>query len=145
MSTALVGPEISEMNPQQVREPLFGQENVSQTESNVTVYSSAGLQESQSLKLVYDITITCTLVIIILGMGCGVTPDLIKLHLKRPTGIAIGLLSQIIILPFLSFALAHSLGFQTIPAVGMLVMAVSPCGMMSSVFSYWVDGDVSLR
>lgn len=106
--------------------------------------STAELQESQSLRLAYDITITCTLVIIILGMGCGVTPDLIKIHLRRPTGVAIGLLSQIIILPFLSFALAHSLGFETIPAIGMLVMAVSPCGMMSSVFSYWVDGDVPL-
>ncbi|KAJ8307922.1 hypothetical protein KUTeg_014527 [Tegillarca granosa] len=86
------------------------------------------------LRITADIAIKVTLIIIMLGMGT----------LKKPTGIAIGMLSQFIVLPLVTFGFAHALQLPPLPALGMLVVSCCPGGSTSNVFSYWVDGDVPL-
>lgn len=116
--------------------------------SNVTTWGNMTQQISAKpsvLRLTADIVIKATLIIIMLGMGSTIEIKLLIQHLKRPTGIAIGMLSQFIILPLVTFGFAHALQLPPLPALGMLVVSCCPGGSTSNVFSYWVDGDVPLR
>ncbi|KAJ8303962.1 hypothetical protein KUTeg_017545 [Tegillarca granosa] len=96
------------------------------------------------LRITADIAIKVTLIIIMLGMGSTIEIKLLIQHLKKPTGIAIGMLSQFIVLPLVTFGFAHALQLPPLPALGMLVVSCCPGGSTSNVFSYWVDGDVPL-
>jgi hypothetical protein len=115
--------------------------NVSLSDFNITTAASG----PSTLKVVSDVVITTTLVIIMFGMGC--TIELWKLigHLRRPIGAAIGMLAQFIVLPLVTFGFAHALQLEPVAAIGMLVMGSCPGGSTSNIFSYWADGDVPLR
>ena len=124
--------------------------NLSTDVINTTNVSSSGFNITESggpstLKIVSDVVITTTLVIIMFGMGC--TIELWKLieHLRRPVGAAIGMLAQFIVLPLVTFGFAHALQLEPVAAIGMLVMGSCPGGSTSNMFSYWADGDVPLR
>ncbi|XP_069138615.1 ileal sodium/bile acid cotransporter-like [Argopecten irradians] len=99
---------------------------------------------SSALKIASDVVIKTTLIIIMAGMGSTIEIKPLLQHLRKPVGIAIGMLSQFIVLPAVTFGLAHALQLSTYPALGMLVMASCPGGSTSNVFSYWMDGDVPL-
>ena len=98
-----------------------------------------------ALKIASDVVIKAVLVIIMLGMGATIEIKPLLQHLKRPYGIAIGMLSQFIVLPAATFGLAHALQLSTFAALGMLVMGCCPGGSTSNMFSYWSGGDVALR
>ncbi|XP_053405064.1 ileal sodium/bile acid cotransporter-like [Mercenaria mercenaria] len=108
--------------------------------SNVT-FSAKG---ASTLKLVSDVVITTTLIVIMLGMGCTIEFWKLMEHLRRPIGAAIGMLAQFIILPLVTFGFAHALQLEPVAAIGMLVMGCCPGGSTSNMFSYWADGDVPL-
>ncbi|XP_033750416.1 ileal sodium/bile acid cotransporter-like [Pecten maximus] len=97
-----------------------------------------------ALKTASDVVIKSTLIIIMAGMGSTIEIKPLLQHIRKPVGIAIGMFSQFIVLPAVTFGLAHALQMSTYPALGMLVMASCPGGSTSNVFSYWMDGDVPL-
>ena len=66
-------------------------------------------------------------------------------HIKRPIGVLIGMLSQFILLPFAAFCLIIVLDFDPLHSAGMIVLACSPGGVTSNIFTYFCDGDLSLR
>ncbi|KAH7979424.1 hypothetical protein HPB49_009385 [Dermacentor silvarum] len=66
-------------------------------------------------------------------------------HLRRPFGVAVGMLCQFVMMPLLAFGLLTSMRLSGLYAIGMLIMACCPGGTVSNVFAYFVDGDVPLR
>lgn len=115
--------------------------SINETLINETISST-----SQSpLKIAADFSVKITLILVMLGMGNTVEIKILIGHLKRPIGIAIGMLSQFVVLPAVTFGLAHALQLPPIPALGMLVIGCCPGGTTTNVFSYWTDGDVALR
>jgi predicted Na+-dependent transporter len=104
-----------------------------------------GSSTSNALKIASDVSITGTLVIIMLGMGSTIEIHSLIKHLRRPIGIGIGMLSQFIVLPAVTFGLAHALQLPPLAAIGMLVVGCCPGGSTTNIFSYWTDGDVPLR
>ncbi|KAK3097863.1 hypothetical protein FSP39_013968 [Pinctada imbricata] len=103
-----------------------------------------GIKGPSTLKLAFDVVIKLALIIIMLGMGCTIELDSLLKHLRRPTGILIGMASQFLVLPLVTFGLAHALMLLDVAALGMMVVACCPGGSTSNIFSYWVDGDVAL-
>ncbi|XP_053405597.1 ileal sodium/bile acid cotransporter-like [Mercenaria mercenaria] len=101
-------------------------------------------KEPSSLQLVSDVVVTITLITVMTGMGCTIEFWKLVQHLRRPIGAAIGMLAQFIVLPLVTFGLAHAFQLEPVTAIGMLVMGCCPSGSMSNVYSYWVDGDVPL-
>ena len=97
------------------------------------------------LKLVFDVVIKVTLVTIMFGMGSATEIEPLWKHIKRPIGILIGMMSQFVVLPLVTFGLAHALMLPNAAALGMLVVGCCPSGSTSNVFTYWVGGDVPLR
>lgn len=110
--------------------------------SNHTMVPSA---TTVALKIASDITITGTLIVIMLGMGCTIEIECLVKHLRRPIGIGIGMLSQFVVLPAVTFGLAHALQLLPMAATGMLVIGCCPGGSTTNMFTYWTDGDVPLR
>ncbi|XP_045216889.2 ileal sodium/bile acid cotransporter-like [Mercenaria mercenaria] len=108
--------------------------------SNVT-FSGKG---PSTLKLVSDVVISTTLIMIMFGMGCTIEFWKLIQHFRRPIGAAIGMLAQFIVLPLVTFGCAHALQLEPMAAIGMLVMGCCPSGSMSNMYSYWADGDVPL-
>ncbi|KAK8783468.1 hypothetical protein V5799_010167, partial [Amblyomma americanum] len=65
-------------------------------------------------------------------------------HLRRPFGVAVGMLCQFVMMPLVAFGLLTSMRLSGLYAIGMLIMACCPGGTVSNVFAYFVDGDVPL-
>ncbi|XP_076101726.1 ileal sodium/bile acid cotransporter-like [Mytilus galloprovincialis] len=111
---------------------------------NNTLNNRTSHSSSSALKTASDISITASLVVIMLGMGCTIEIKSLMKHIRRPVGICIGMLSQFVVLPVVTFGLAHALQLPPLAAIGMLVVGCCPGGSTTNIFSYWTDGDVSL-
>lgn len=83
--------------------------------------------------------------IIMLGLGLTLTTQDFKRVLLFPKPILIGLVCQLVILPALTFAICFILQLQPEFAIGLVVLASSPGGVTSNVFSHLADGDVALN
>lgn len=82
--------------------------------------------------------------VIMLGMGASLTPRDFALALKRPYGLAIGVVSQYGIMPLLGFVLAISLPLPDNIKIGILIMACMPGGTTSNIFTYFSKGNLAL-
>lgn len=82
--------------------------------------------------------------IIMLGMGASLTPRDFYLALRRPYGLAIGVISQYGIMPLLGFLLALVLTVPETIAIGVLIMACMPGGTTSNIFTYFSKGNLAL-
>lgn len=90
-------------------------------------------------------------VIIMFGLGAGLTPKDFGLALRRPWGLVIGWVTQFVLMPFVVFVLIISvlLPFSTtegilLVALGALIMGSVPAGTTSNLFTYFSKGNVAL-
>jgi BASS family bile acid:Na+ symporter len=82
--------------------------------------------------------------VIMLGMGASLTPRDFVLALKRPYGLAVGVISQYGFMPLLGFCLALLLAVPDAIALGILLMACMPGGTTSNIFTYFSKGNLAL-
>jgi len=82
--------------------------------------------------------------VIMLGMGASLTPRDFYLALRRPYGLAIGVISQYGFMPFIGFLLITLLPLPSAIAIGVLVMACMPGGTTSNIFTYFSKGNLAL-
>lgn len=83
-------------------------------------------------------------IIVMFSMGCTMTLWEVWKHLKPPTGVIIGMISQFVLLPAGAFGLAHAMRIESTYALGVLLLGTCPGGSVSNVFTYWMNGDVTL-
>jgi BASS family bile acid:Na+ symporter len=81
---------------------------------------------------------------IMLGMGASLTPRDFLLALKRPQGLAVGVVSQYGIMPIVGTILIALLPLTEAIAVGVLIMACMPGGTTSNIFTYFSKGNLAL-
>jgi BASS family bile acid:Na+ symporter len=83
--------------------------------------------------------------VIMLGLGLSLTLADFKRVIVYPRAVAVGLASQMLILPAICLGLAH--GFDLAPplAVGLMLLAASPGGATANLFSHLAKGDVALN
>lgn len=82
--------------------------------------------------------------VIMLGMGASLTPRDFYLALKRPQGLAIGVIAQYGFMPFIGFVLITLLPLPQAIAVGVLIMSCMPGGTTSNIFTYFSKGNLAL-
>ena len=124
--------------------PDFNSTN-NETVCNETVEDCGRYNRNPQLQLAYDIIVPAILVIIMLSMGAGITLQEIRDRLKPPTAFLVGLLCVFILYPAISFGLAHALRMKPNHAIGMMIVASTPGGSTSNIFSLWSKGDLPLR
>uniref|UniRef100_H2YTN3 Ileal sodium/bile acid cotransporter n=1 Tax=Ciona savignyi TaxID=51511 RepID=H2YTN3_CIOSA len=86
----------------------------------------------------------CIMVEVMLGLGCAVDLEVLKVHIKRPIGVGVAGVCQFIIMPLIVFGLARALRLHKVAAVVMLVTASVPGGTLSNILAYLIDGDLAL-
>jgi BASS family bile acid:Na+ symporter len=84
------------------------------------------------------------MMVIMLGMGASLTFKDFAIALRKPAGVAIGLLCQYGIMPLLAFLLAKALALPPAYAVGLILMGCMPGGTTSNIFAYFSKGTLSL-
>ena len=82
--------------------------------------------------------------VIMLGMGASLTPRDFYLALRRPYGLAIGVISQYGFMPFIGFLMTLALGLPEPIAVGLLIVSCMPGGTTSNIFTYFSRGNLAL-
>jgi BASS family bile acid:Na+ symporter len=81
---------------------------------------------------------------IMLGMGASLTPRDFWLALKRPQGLAIGVVSQYGFMPLIGFTMAILLDLPEPIAIGLLIVSCMPGGTTSNIFTYFSKGNLAL-
>jgi predicted Na+-dependent transporter len=91
------------------------------------------------------------ILIIMFGLGAGLTPKDFGLALRRPWGLVIGWVTQFGIMPFVAYVLIVTVlfPFSTGPniawiALGALIMGSVPAGTTSNLFTYFSKGNLAL-
>ncbi|BCL35620.1 bile acid:sodium symporter family protein [Nostoc sp. MS1] len=91
-----------------------------------------------------NVILPLALAIIMLGMGLSLQLEDFKRVTKYPKAVAIGSVTQIIILPIIGFLIAKFVPMQPQIAVGLVILALCPGGPSSNMVTYLANGDVAL-
>ena len=91
------------------------------------------------------------ILIIMFGLGAGLTPKDFGMALRRPWGLVIGWVTQFGIMPFVAYVLIVTLLFPfsvgeniAFIALGALIMGSVPAGTTSNLFTYFSKGNLAL-
>lgn len=81
---------------------------------------------------------------IMLGMGSTLMLDSFKQPLAQPKPFLVGMLSQFGLLPLLGYLIVLSLDLSAVMGLGLLMIACTPGGSTSNLYTYYAKGDVAL-
>jgi bile acid:Na+ symporter, BASS family len=84
------------------------------------------------------------LALIMLGLGLSLKSDDFLRIFKYPKAVTIGLIGQLVILPVIALAIVKIIPMPPAIAVGLIVLALCPCGASSNMITYLAGGDVAL-
>jgi BASS family bile acid:Na+ symporter len=91
------------------------------------------------------------ILIIMFGLGAGLTPKDFSLALRRPWGLVVGWVAQFGIMPRTAYVLIVAVLIPFSPpegvlfiALGALIMGAVPAGTTSNLFTYFSKGNVAL-
>jgi len=83
--------------------------------------------------------------IIMLGLGLGLTTEDFTRVLKFPKAVIIGLVCQMLILPFVCFGIAVGMNLSPELAVGLMLLSAAPGGATANLYSHLSKGNVALN
>jgi bile acid:Na+ symporter, BASS family len=98
------------------------------------------MQESILTTLVLPIALAS----IMLGLGLSLKSDDFLRIFKYPKAVTIGLIGQLVILPVIALAIVKIIPMPPAIAVGLIILALCPCGASSNMITYLAGGDVAL-
>jgi bile acid:Na+ symporter, BASS family len=84
------------------------------------------------------------LAMIMLGLGLSLKSDDFFRIFKYPKAVTIGLIGQLVILPIIALAIVKVIPMPPAIAVGLIILALCPCGPSSNMITYLAGGDVAL-
>ncbi len=84
------------------------------------------------------------IVVIMFGMGAGLTLADFRAVFRRRRLVAIGFVSQFGFMPLLAFGLAHVLSLEPYLAIALILIGTLPGGSTSNMFTYFARGNVAL-
>ena len=87
------------------------------------------------------------LALLMFDLGLTLKPEDFKLIAQRPKPVIVGLVGQIILLPLIAWAIIHlpfANNLSPLFIIGIMLVACSPGGSSSNVFSMLAKGDVAL-
>ena len=84
------------------------------------------------------------LTVLMFDLGLTLKPQDFKLFMYRPMPIMAGLIGQIVMLPLIAWCICNAFNIPPLFAIGIMLIACSPGGSSSNVFSMLAGGDVAL-
>ena len=95
--------------------------------------------------LLTNLFLPLALGVIMLGLGLGLSIADFRRVATYPRAVLIGLTLQVLVLPWVAFALALGLDLPPELAVGLMLLAASPGGATANIYSHLARGDVALN
>ena len=83
------------------------------------------------------------LTLLMFELGLTLRIEDFKLFRQRPRPIIAGLIGQILFLPVLAFMLGYTFRLEPLFFIGIMLIACSPGGSSSNIFSMIAKGDVA--
>ncbi len=106
------------------------------------------MQELDNVQINFDSNglwvLNIALAIVMFGVALGITISDFKRLLKQPKLVLIGVLSQFVLLPLLTFALILLIKPQPSIALGMMMVAACPGGNISNFMTHLAKGNTAL-
>jgi BASS family bile acid:Na+ symporter len=93
---------------------------------------------------VLTVALPAALSIVMLGLGLSLTVDDFRRIRQHPGAIVLCLLLQLLVLPAAAYGVALIFGMATALAVGMMLLAATPSGATSTLFTHLARGDTAL-
>ncbi|MDH8701480.1 BASS family bile acid:Na+ symporter [Dysgonomonadaceae bacterium PH5-43] len=84
------------------------------------------------------------LAILMFQLGIELNVKDFSLFIKRPKPVIIGLIGQLFLLPLLAFVWAYVFKLEPLFFIGLILIACSPGGSSSNIFSLLAKGDIAL-
>ena len=84
------------------------------------------------------------LILLMFDLGLALRPADFRLLAERPKAVVAGLAGQILLLPLVAWAVAEGFALDPLLFLGVMLIACSPGGSSSNVFSMLAGGDVAL-
>jgi len=84
------------------------------------------------------------LAVIMFGLGLGLTVADFTRLLKIPRDFIVGFFGQVILLPIVAFILIQIISLPPELALGTMIIAAAPGGVMSNILTKFANGDVAL-
>ncbi len=93
---------------------------------------------------VLSLALPVTLFLMMFSMGTTLRGGDFTALLRHPAAVGVGLCSQLLLLPLLALLILGQMQLPTEIFVGFVILALSPGGTTSNLFSYLADGNVAL-
>ncbi len=84
------------------------------------------------------------LTLLMFDLGLALRPSDFRMLARRPLAVVAGLTGQIVLLPLIAWAVGTLFGVEPLFFLGIMLIACSPGGSSSNVFSMLAGGDVAL-
>ena len=94
--------------------------------------------------MIIDIFLPLSLVFIMFTLGLGLTFDDFAKVVRQPKAFGVGMLNQLILLPFVAFCIVLITGLDKEMAVGFMILASCPGGVTSNIITKLAKGDTAL-
>jgi len=91
-----------------------------------------------------NLVLNVVLGLIMFGLGLSLSPADFRHLFNQPKALAIGLFSQMALLPVIAFVIAKFAPVSPELQVGIMILSVCPGGITSNLVSYFVKGNVAL-
>lgn len=91
-----------------------------------------------------EILLAIMMLVIMFGMGAGLTFRDFRLALRTPKPVMVGFSSQYVIMPLLAYTLGKLLGLEPEHIIGLVLVGCMPGGTTSNIFAYFSKSLLSL-
>ncbi len=91
-----------------------------------------------------QIGLPVALMLIMAGVGLGLTPDDFRRVFREPRAFMLGAVCQMLLLPIIAFAVIALTGLEGELAIGLFILALCPGGTTSNLYSMLAKADLGL-
>lgn len=91
-----------------------------------------------------DVFLPIALAFIMFSMGLALVVEDFKRIVLQPKAFAVGLVTQMVLLPVVALALASVWPIEPVLAVGIMILAACPSGVTSNLLTHLAKGDTAL-
>ena len=96
------------------------------------------------MNFLVDVMLPLALAVIMIGLGLRLTIEDFRRVVREPVDFVVGMLSQVVLLPAVAFALASVWPMAPELALGLMILAAAPGGVTSNILTAFARGDVAL-
>jgi BASS family bile acid:Na+ symporter len=93
---------------------------------------------------IIEVFFPIVVILVMFGLGMSLTPDDFKRVLIYPKAVTIGLINQLVLLPLVAYLLVVIFPLNPELAVGVIIIATAPGGVLSNVITHLAEADTAL-